>query len=65
MASIVEYLCKELSIPAPAWALDYPSLPNPWFVAGVENLKAIALVESPVVFRKRKIFVLSNFLTRV
>jgi hypothetical protein len=30
----------------------------------VENLKASALVESPVHYRKRKIFVLANFLER-
>jgi hypothetical protein len=31
----------------------------------MENLKAIALVESPLRFRIRKIFVLENFLNRV
>jgi hypothetical protein len=32
---------------------------------GIENLKAITLVESPLRFRIRKIFVLDNFLRRV
>ena len=40
------------------------ALATPWFVAGVENLKALALVESPTHFRKRNIFVLGNFLSR-
>jgi hypothetical protein len=40
------------------------ALDSPWFVAGIENLKASALVESPVRFRKRNIFVLANFLER-
>jgi hypothetical protein len=31
----------------------------------VESLKATALVESPAPFRKRNIFVLGNFLSRV
>jgi hypothetical protein len=39
-------------------------LPAPWFVAGVENLKASALVESPVQFRRNNVFVLGNFLAR-
>ncbi|NCO37375.1 MAG: hypothetical protein COZ06_23865 [Armatimonadetes bacterium CG_4_10_14_3_um_filter_66_18] len=41
-----------------------PPLPEPWFVSGIENLKATALVESPTHFRKRRIFVLGNFLER-
>lgn len=40
------------------------TLPEPWFVAGVENLKATALVESPLPFRRNNIFVLGNFLSR-
>jgi hypothetical protein len=39
-------------------------LPRPWFVAGVENLKATALVESPLPFRRNNVFVLGNFLSR-
>lgn len=64
-ASVVEALCAEKSLRAPAWCRGVPSLDHPWFVAGVENLKATALVESPVWFRARNIFVLGNFLDRV
>jgi hypothetical protein len=42
-----------------------PACRKPWFVAGMENLKAIAVAESPLRFRIRKIFVLENFLSRV
>jgi hypothetical protein len=42
-----------------------PGLEEPWFVTGIENLKAMAIVESPVFFRRRLIFVLENFLSRV
>jgi hypothetical protein len=42
-----------------------PAPHDPWFVSGMESLKAIALVESPLPFRLRKIFVLENFLSRV
>ena len=65
MASTVESLSVEASIPSPGWCCAVRSLDDPWFVAGVENLKASALVESPVHYRKRKIFVLVNFLERV
>ncbi len=64
IASAVEYLCDELNMKVPRWILRVPPSQEPWFVSGIENLKAIALVESPVYFRRRKIFVLENFLKR-
>lgn len=64
LASTVEALCSEMGKPSPSWCNAVPSLEKPWFVAGIENLKAMALVESPVYFRKRKLFVLGNFLDR-
>jgi len=65
LASTVESLCNELEYNAPSWCAGIGSLKMPWFVAGVENLKAMALVESPAEFRNRNIFVLGNFLERV
>ncbi len=65
LASTVETLCGELGVRIPGWCVGIASLQTPWFVAGVENLKATALAESPVHFRKRNIFVLGNFLDRV
>lgn len=64
LASIVETLCIQKGMPPPSWCLAIPGLDRPWFVSGVENLKASALVESPVNFRTRNIFVLGNFLSR-
>ncbi len=64
LASTVEALCDKQEIPVPWWCSAIPALKDPWFVAGIENLKPMALVESPVSFRKRNIFVLSNFLER-
>ena len=64
LASVVETLCDEVGQGIPVWAGRVPPLATPWFVSGVENLKASALVESPIHFRKRKVFVLSNFLSR-
>lgn len=63
-AGAVESLCAEKGLQAPAWCGGVPPLQHPWFVAGIENLKAMALVESPAWFRSRNIFVLGNFLQR-
>ena len=65
LASTAEYLCDEATIKPPDWLVTVPACKYPWFVAGIENLKAIALAESPLRYRIRKIFVLSNFLDRV
>ncbi|MCG3158414.1 MAG: hypothetical protein DKINENOH_05056 [bacterium] len=65
LAATAHYLCDELKIETPRWVLEIPACKDPWFVSGLESLKAIALVESPLHFRLRKIFVLENFLSRV
>lgn len=62
---VIEYLCHEQDLEVPNWIFSVPACQHPWFVAGIENLKAIALVESPLEFRIRKIFVLENFLYRI
>ena len=48
----------------PQWTAAVGCLDRPWFVSGFESLKASALVESPVPFRSRNVFVLANFLER-
>jgi hypothetical protein len=57
-------LAAELGAAPPWWAMRPLILPEPWFVAGMENLKASALVESPLAFRRNNVFVLGNFLSR-
>jgi transcriptional regulator with XRE-family HTH domain len=64
MASTVEMLCAESGLTIPAWCRGVPRLSHPWFLAGMENLKAMSLVESPAPYRARNIFVLANFLDR-
>ncbi len=64
-ASTAQELCAELKIEAPEWLESVPACREPWFPSGVESLKAIALAESPLPFRLRKIFVMENFLSRV
>jgi hypothetical protein len=65
LASTAETLCDETGITPPAWLLRVPECDRPYFVGELENLKAISIVESPLRFRLRKIFVLENFLSRV
>ena len=65
VAASVEALCDELGLEVPSWLEQVPACDEPWFVSGLERLKAIAIVQSPVRFRIRKIFVLENFLSRV
>ena len=63
-AGMAETLAGECGVAAPQWARSIGPLAHPWFVAGYENLKAAAVVESPVAFRSRNVFVLANFLER-
>jgi hypothetical protein len=67
LRSIVYYLCLEGKIPEeniPIWAVQRQWLFDPWYVSGIQNLYAMALVESPLSYRNNNIFVLSNFLNR-
>ncbi|MDZ4830463.1 MAG: hypothetical protein SGJ09_09745 [Phycisphaerae bacterium] len=64
LAATAEHLCKEMKIKPPLWLDHVPSCRKAWFPSGLESLKAIALVESPMSFRIRQIFVLTNFLSR-
>ncbi len=64
IASTVRSLCEELEISTPRWATLRYFIATPWFVSGMNSLKASALVESPLHFRANNIFVHSNFLSR-
>ena len=64
LASTVAQLCSELGLITPTWAMKIVFLPEPWFISDVERLRAMALLESPVFFRRNNIFVLENFLSR-
>lgn len=64
LASMAESLCARRALRPPWWCGGVAPLARPWFPAGVESLKAAALVESPAAFRQRNIFVLGNFLAR-
>jgi hypothetical protein len=65
LASTAESLCDEIGLDPPDWLADVPACRDPYFVGEIQNLKAISIVQSPLRFRIRKIFVLENFLSRV
>ena len=65
LASIVLSLCEESHISVPLWCHKDYFLDRPWFVSGIHSLKASAILESPLAFRRNNIFVLKNFLGRV
>ncbi len=65
LASTIETLCDEMGFLIPDWLDNVPACREPYFMMGIESLKAISLVETPVRFRLRKIFVMENVLHRV
>lgn len=64
LSSVVRVLCEELGMRPPLWASRRHFLASPWFVSGMNSLKASALLESPLPFRANNIFVHENFLVR-
>jgi hypothetical protein len=65
LAGVIETLCDEMDLEIPDWLDSVPACRDPYFVSELESLKATTLVESPIRFRIRKVFVLENFLSRV
>lgn len=65
LASTAEALCDEAKITPPKWLYAVPPCGDPYFLIESEDFMAISIVESPLRFRMRKIFVLENFLSRV
>jgi hypothetical protein len=65
VAAMVEDLCLNFNLEIPDWVFNKKySLKEPYFVGGLESLKAFLLVESPLSFRRRNIFVSENVLKR-
>lgn len=65
VAAMVEELCFRNNIDSPGWVFDKKyRLKEPFFVGGLESLKAFLLVESPISFRRRNIFLSQNVLER-
>jgi hypothetical protein len=65
LAAVAEHLARKYELAIPPW-VESPQrfLEKPFFAGGLESLKAILLVESPIAFRRRQIFVSANALSR-
>jgi hypothetical protein len=65
LGAVAEHLARRFNLSIPEWS-DEPHrfLERPFFAGGLEDLKAILLVESPLAFRRRQIFVSANALSR-
>jgi hypothetical protein len=66
LAALGEHLARRDGWRPPSWTFDERRYAEPWwFVSGVRAWHAMALVESPLAFRKRGVFVTSSALERV
>jgi len=65
LAALAEHLALSAGTTAPKWADNSNRfLSEPFFAGGLESLKAILLVESPLSFRRRLIFISADALSR-
>ncbi|MCL2075929.1 MAG: hypothetical protein FWH15_05740 [Betaproteobacteria bacterium] len=65
LAAVAEHLALRYRLNAPDWVRSPARfLKQPFFPCGLESLKAVLLMESPVAFRRRMIFVAANPLYR-
>jgi hypothetical protein len=65
LAAVAEHLALRFELDTPPWTeAPHRFLREPYFAGGMESLKAILLVESPLAFRRRNIFVSADALSR-
>jgi hypothetical protein len=65
LAAVGEHLARSYHLDVPRWTDDHGNgLHEPYFAGGLESLKGILFVESPLAFRRRLLFVSRNALTR-
>jgi hypothetical protein len=65
LAAVAEHLALSYGLDIPAWTQSPRRvLERPFFAGGLEGLKPLLLVESPLAFRKRNIFVSHDALDR-
>lgn len=64
LAATVEFSCATHQVGAPAWVNDPEYfLDQFWFVSGIRSLEADALVNSPISYARRSIFLNRESLT--
>lgn len=65
IGAVAEHLSRRYKLPIPEWVEgEGRFLKRSYYPAGLESLKAICLVESPIAFRRRMIFVDRDPLSR-
>jgi hypothetical protein len=64
LAAIAEYLCAREGVLAPTWVESQNRfLDQWWFVSGIRSLHAEAIVQSPISFARRGVFITAGALT--
>jgi hypothetical protein len=64
LAALVEHLCARWDMPTPVWADEPERFVEPWwFVSGLRSLHATALVQSPISFARRGVFICDGALS--
>lgn len=65
LAALAEHLSLSDGLNPPSWCQgESRFLRQPFFAGGLESIKAILLVESPLAFRRRLIFISADALSR-
>ena len=65
LAAVAEHLALRFGMPVPEWTEEKERfLAKPFFAGHMEGMKALLLVESPLAFRRRMIFISQNALSR-
>lgn len=65
LAAMVESACHQKGIDPPLWVLNMGGLEEPYFGSTLKSLRMHLLVNSPVPFRRRNIFIDSSIGDRV
>ena len=66
LASTLYELSLRLKITnVPHWVTLKHTLDLPWFVSGIHNMHAMAVLESPISFKRNLVFVTKEFFMRV
>ena len=65
LAATAEHLCHRFGLPVPDWVYEQRRyLERPYFAMKEPSFRATLLLESPVEFRSRNLFVTANALSR-
>jgi len=65
VAAVAEHLSRSYGLPIPEWTEAHGNgLHEPFFAGGLQSLKGVLIVESPIAFRRRLLFVSKDALSR-